>query len=49
MDYLGHTFPLCYSLHTWLYLLDLEDRQAIVLDDGNRPILLQQRKILLKL
>jgi hypothetical protein len=40
MDYFAHPYPLERDLHTWPFFLDFENRRAIVLDDGNQPIVI---------
>jgi hypothetical protein len=40
MDYFGHPFPLERDLFTWPFFVDFENRRAMVLDDGNQPIVL---------
>lgn len=38
MDYFAHPSPLSPNLITWPFFIDFEIRRAIVLDDGNQPI-----------
>lgn len=38
MDYFAHPNPLSPNLITWPFFIDFETRRAIVLDDGNQPI-----------
>ncbi|PSN61299.1 NAD(P)-binding protein [Corynespora cassiicola Philippines] len=40
MDYFGHPYPLASSLNTWPWLIDFENRRAIVLEDGDQPFVL---------
>ncbi|KAJ4400948.1 hypothetical protein N0V91_008327 [Didymella pomorum] len=40
MDYFAHPYPLSPELITWPFFLDFENRRAIVLDDGEQPIVL---------
>lgn len=38
MDYFAHPYPLSPGLGTWTFFLDFENRRAIVLDEGDDPI-----------
>ena len=40
MDYFAHPYPLSPELITWPFFLDFENRRAIVLDDGNQPLVI---------
>lgn len=40
MDYFAHPTPLSPGLITWPFFIDFERRRAMVLDDGNQPIVL---------
>jgi nucleoside-diphosphate-sugar epimerase len=38
MDYFAHPSPLSPGLITWPFFIDFEKRRAMVLDDGNQPL-----------
>ena len=38
MDYFAHPHPLSPGLITWPFFIDFEKRRAMVLDDGNQPL-----------
>ncbi|KAL1612326.1 hypothetical protein SLS60_000552 [Paraconiothyrium brasiliense] len=38
MDYFAHPNPLSPNLITWPFFIDFEKRRAMILDDGNQPI-----------
>ncbi|KAH7371509.1 NmrA-like family protein-like protein [Pyrenochaeta sp. MPI-SDFR-AT-0127] len=40
MDYFAHPYPLSPDLITWPFFLDFESRRAIILDDGNAPLVI---------
>lgn len=40
IDYLAHPYPLSPGLITWPFFIDFESRRAMVLDDGDIPIVL---------
>lgn len=40
MDYFAHPNPLSPELITWPFFVDFENRRAIVLDEGDQPIVL---------
>lgn len=40
MDYFAHPYSQTPSLFTWPFFVDFESRHAIVLDDGNQPLVL---------
>lgn len=40
MDYFAHPYPLERDLITWPFFIDFENRRAMVLDDGNQPLVL---------
>ncbi|KAG9190552.1 hypothetical protein G6011_08640 [Alternaria panax] len=40
MDYFAHPYPLESDLYTWPFFLDFENRRAMVLDDGNQPLVI---------
>lgn len=40
MDYFAHPYPLAPELITWPFFVDFEHRRAILLDDGNQPLVL---------
>lgn len=40
LDYFAHPHPLSPGLITWPFFIDFNTRRAIILDDGNQPIVL---------
>ncbi|KAJ8116827.1 hypothetical protein OPT61_g1832 [Boeremia exigua] len=40
LDYFAHPYSMSPELITWPFFIDFETRRAIVLDDGNQPIVL---------
>lgn len=40
MDYFAHPYPLEKDLITWHFFLDLENRRALLLDDGDQPLVI---------
>ncbi|USP76689.1 uncharacterized protein yc1106_03963 [Curvularia clavata] len=40
MDYFAHPYPLEPDLITWPFFIDFENRRAMILDDGNQPLVL---------
>ncbi|EDU47124.1 NmrA-like family protein [Pyrenophora tritici-repentis] len=40
MDYFAHPYPLEKDLITWPFFLDFQNRKAMILDDGDQPIVL---------
>jgi hypothetical protein len=40
MEYFAHPYPLSPGLITWPFFIDFENRRAMVLDDGDMPIVL---------
>lgn len=40
LDYFAHPYPLSPELITWPFFVDFENRRAMVLDNGNQPIVL---------
>ncbi|CBX91912.1 similar to NmrA-like family protein [Plenodomus lingam JN3] len=40
VDYFAHPHPLSPELFTWPFFIDFEQRRAIVLDDGEHPLVL---------
>lgn len=40
MDYFAHPYPLSPDLITWPFFLDFENRRALLLDDGNAPLVI---------
>lgn len=40
LDYFAHPYPLSPGLITWSFFVDFENRKAIVVDDGEQPIVL---------
>lgn len=40
MDYFAHPFPLAKELITWPFFVDFENRRAMLLDEGDQPIVI---------
>ena len=40
LDYFAHPYPLSPHLITWPFFIDFASRRAIILDEGNQPIVL---------
>jgi hypothetical protein len=40
MDYFAHPYPLTPGLFTWTFFVDLKNRRAMILDDGETPIVI---------
>ncbi|KAF1940975.1 NAD(P)-binding protein [Clathrospora elynae] len=40
LDYWAHPYPLSPGLITWPFFIDFQNRRAMILDEGNQPIVL---------
>jgi hypothetical protein len=40
MDYFAHPYPLAPELITWPFFLDFNNRRALILDDGEQPLVI---------